>query len=168
MDRGFLQSAPDCEEYWKSSLHHCRVGWDTPPRSILRRRIANYDPEQEFVVEAILNKRRRKVGRKTLPEVLVKWRGYPEKYNTWEPQENFQAWQEKMSDKWHDESVSIFSNAESGNGMKNCPGHFNVRVPKPIILHGMDVAVKNITFPTSWNPYRWKTVNGTHHAGVLP
>ena len=57
-----------------------------------------------------------------------------------------------MSDKWHDESVSIFSNAESGNGMKNGPGHFNVRLPKPIMLHGMEVAVKNVTFPTSWNP----------------
>ena len=57
-----------------------------------------------------------------------------------------------MSDKWHDESVSIFSNAESGNGMKNGPGHFNVRLPKPIMLHGMEGAVKNVTFPTSWNP----------------
>ena len=39
----------------------------------------NYDPEQEFLVEAILKKHRRKVGRKTIPVVLVKWRGYPEK-----------------------------------------------------------------------------------------
>ena len=48
----------------------------------------NYDPDQEFMVEAILKKRRRKVGRKTHSEVLVKWRGYPDKYNTWEPATN--------------------------------------------------------------------------------
>ena len=34
------RGAQDCKDHWKSSLHHCRVGWDTPPRSILRRRIA--------------------------------------------------------------------------------------------------------------------------------
>ena len=47
-----------------------------------------YDPNQEFTVEAILKRRKRKVGRKTIPEALVQWRGYPEKYNTWEPEKN--------------------------------------------------------------------------------
>ena len=47
-----------------------------------------YDPNQEFMVEAVLKRRKRKVGRKIIPEVLVQWRGYPEKYNTWEPEKN--------------------------------------------------------------------------------
>ena len=48
-----------------------------------------YDPRQEFAVEAILDRRR--VGRKTVSEVLVHWRGYPEKYNTWEPDANLRG-----------------------------------------------------------------------------
>ena len=52
----------------------------------------NYEPDQEFMVETILKKRRRKVGRKThKEEVLVKWRGYPDKYNTWEPVANIKS-----------------------------------------------------------------------------
>ena len=50
-----------------------------------------YNPRQEFAVEAILDRRRRRVGRKTVSEVLVQWRGYPEKYNTWEPEANLRG-----------------------------------------------------------------------------
>ena len=65
-----------------------------------------------------------------------------------------------MVEEWQDETVIILSNGESGNGMSNTPGHFNVRLPKPINLKGMEVAVKNITFPTSWNPVPLKV---RHH-----
>ena len=42
------------------------------------------EPNQVFKVERILKRRNRK-GKK---EVLVKWLRWPEKYNTWEPEEN--------------------------------------------------------------------------------
>ena len=50
----------------------------------------HYDPQQEFTIAAILDRRQRRVGRKTISEVLVQWRGYPEKYNSWEPETNLQ------------------------------------------------------------------------------
>ena len=65
-----------------------------------------------------------------------------------------------MVEEWHDETVTILSHGASGNGMLNTPGYFNVRLPKPINLQGMEVAVKNITFPTSWNPVPLKV---RHH-----
>ena len=50
-----------------------------------------YNPRQEFAVEAILDRRRCGVGRKTVSEVLVQCRGYSEKYNTWEPEANLRG-----------------------------------------------------------------------------
>ena len=50
-----------------------------------------YDPRQEFAVEALLDRRRRRVGPKTVSEVLVQWRGYPEKYNTCKPEANLRG-----------------------------------------------------------------------------
>ena len=41
--------------------------------------------DKEFVIERIVKKRKLK-GHK--PEVLVKWRGYPDSANTWQPAEN--------------------------------------------------------------------------------
>lgn len=50
------------------------------------------DTEEEYVVEAIVGKRtiRRKVGGriKVIVEVQVKWEGYGEQDNTWEPRAN--------------------------------------------------------------------------------
>jgi len=42
------------------------------------------EPEEEYTVEKILDKRIR--GGKT--EYLIKWEGYPDSENTWEPEDN--------------------------------------------------------------------------------
>ena len=39
----------------------------------------NYDFPKEFVIEKILNSRKRK----GVNESLIKWRGYPERFNSW-------------------------------------------------------------------------------------
>lgn len=49
-------------------------------------------PEDEFEVETILGKRSKKQpDGKYLTEYLVKWRGYPDDQNTWEPWKNINA-----------------------------------------------------------------------------
>ena len=71
---------------------------------------------------------------------------------------------------WVDETVNVFSNALSADGSINTPSEFNVALPHPVDLRGMQVAVRNITFPTSWDPTprknrtkaapRWAVVSG--------
>ena len=46
------------------------------------------DDHEEFVVEKILDKRVRKIGRGTKTEYLIKWQNYPEYDATWEPLTN--------------------------------------------------------------------------------
>ena len=46
------------------------------------------DEEEEWEVEKILDRRERKVGRGKRIEYLIKWKGYPEWENTWEPTNN--------------------------------------------------------------------------------
>lgn len=48
------------------------------------------DGALEFEVESLLDYRERKVGgsRRTVPEYLVKWKGYSHEHNTWEPLTN--------------------------------------------------------------------------------
>lgn len=41
-----------------------------------------------YSVERLLFYRLRKVGRKTVKEYLIKWRGYDDKHNSWEPESN--------------------------------------------------------------------------------
>jgi hypothetical protein len=42
-----------------------------------------------YTVERILTHRGRMVGRKTVREYLVKWEGYTDEHNSWEPDANF-------------------------------------------------------------------------------
>lgn len=59
------------------------------------------EPEEEYTVEKILDKRLR--GGKT--EYLIKWEGYPDSENTWEPEDNLdcpdliQGFEEKSKQK---------------------------------------------------------------------
>ena len=53
---------------------------------------------------------------------------------------------------WQNEVVTVFSNSLSYDGSVNTPSKFNVKLPHPINLSGMEVGVRNVTFPTSWNP----------------
>ena len=46
------------------------------------------DGEEEFEVETIIGHRDRRVGKKTIREYHVKWLGYSDLDNTWEPLEN--------------------------------------------------------------------------------
>jgi hypothetical protein len=45
----------------------------------------------EYVIEAILDKKRKKVGNKLVPHYLVKWKGYPDSENSWVRQTRIQA-----------------------------------------------------------------------------
>jgi len=44
--------------------------------------------EMEYEVEAILDSRRRKKGRATQMEYLIRWKGYGAEHNSWEPKKN--------------------------------------------------------------------------------
>jgi hypothetical protein len=59
------------------------------------------DGELEYEVETILahiTKRLR--GRNTTTEYLVKWTGYKDEHNSWEPEESFRHSREAVSDYW--------------------------------------------------------------------
>jgi transposase InsO family protein len=47
--------------------------------------------EEEWEVERILDHRTRRVNRRIVVEYLVKWRGYPDSDNSWEPASNVHA-----------------------------------------------------------------------------
>ena len=44
--------------------------------------------EPYFKVDRILSHRQRKVGRRVVHEYLIKWLGYPDTDNSWEPESN--------------------------------------------------------------------------------
>ena len=44
--------------------------------------------ELEYTVERILDKRIRKIRRKSYTEYLIKWTGYGHEHNSWEPMSN--------------------------------------------------------------------------------
>lgn len=46
------------------------------------------DGEQWYAIETILSHRERKVNRRKVTEYLVKWQGYDESHNSWEPESN--------------------------------------------------------------------------------
>ncbi len=48
------------------------------------------EEESEFEVEAILDKREERDGKKWVTKYLIKWKGYPDEDNTWEPEDNLQ------------------------------------------------------------------------------
>jgi transposase InsO family protein len=54
------------------------------------------DGEEEYEVEKILSAR----GRKGAQQYLVKWKGYPENYDQWEPEENLQNAEELVREYW--------------------------------------------------------------------
>jgi hypothetical protein len=43
---------------------------------------------EHFIVEKIINRRIVRISRKKRREYLVKWLGYDDSFNTWEPREN--------------------------------------------------------------------------------
>ena len=53
---------------------------------------------------------------------------------------------------WVDETITLFSNGHSKDGSQNTPSRFNVALPRSVNLNGMEVGVRNVTLPTSWNP----------------
>jgi len=56
------------------------------------------DGEPLYEVETLLDRRERKKGRQTVTEYLVKWRGYAEENNTWEPRSNLLTCGELIAD----------------------------------------------------------------------
>jgi len=77
------------------------------------------EPEEEYTVEKILDKRIR--GGKT--EYLIKWEGYPDSENTWEPEDNLDcpdlisAFEEKTKQK-KEEKKRKKEAESSGSGKK--------------------------------------------------
>jgi hypothetical protein len=71
---------------------------------IARPRISRPPPdiiagEEEWEVERILDHRSRRVNRRSVMEYLVKWRGYPDSDNSWEPVTNLHA-DDLVEDYW--------------------------------------------------------------------
>ena len=46
------------------------------------------EDEYEYEVEAIMDKRTRRVGRRVITQYLIKWSGYGHEHNSWEPAAN--------------------------------------------------------------------------------
>ena len=68
--------------------------------------------------------------------------------------------------------VDLFSNALSGTGILNTPSNFTNALPVPLDLDHAEVAVKEISLPTSWGAlkepletqrYRWVVVQKLPH-----
>ena len=57
-----------------------------------------HDGEQKWEVDKVVKKRSRKVGRKTVVEYLVLWKGYAEWEKTWEPASNLKAAKEAVKE----------------------------------------------------------------------
>ena len=51
-----------------------------------------------------------------------------------------------------DEKIDLFSNAVSGNGQVNTCDNFLNMLPEPCNMQDVEVCVKQITIPTSWDP----------------
>lgn len=62
--------------------------------------VKNDDAESEFLVEKILDYRKRKAGRGHRQEYLVKWEGYPRCEATWEPLSHLANSQEAIAEFW--------------------------------------------------------------------
>merc|ERR1712149_69339 len=58
---------------------------DSKPKDDETDAATGEEEEEEYVVEKIVDSRKGKSGKR---EYLLKWRGYPDSENTWEPQEN--------------------------------------------------------------------------------
>jgi hypothetical protein len=54
----------------------------------------------EYDVEAVMDHRTRKEGRKTVKDYLIKWKGYNPEHNTWEPEDNVQNCPELLRAYW--------------------------------------------------------------------
>ena len=55
--------------------------------SFYSQEIQRGDPEQIFEIDAVLGKRKRKIGsKKWVKEVKVHWKGYPSKFDSWIPE----------------------------------------------------------------------------------
>ena len=55
--------------------------------SFYSQEIQRVDPEQIFEIDAVLGKRKRKIGgKKWVKEVKVHWKGYPSKFDSWIPE----------------------------------------------------------------------------------
>ena len=55
--------------------------------SFYSQEIQPVDPEQIFEIDAVLGKRKRKIGgKKWVKEVKVHWKGYPSKFDSWIPE----------------------------------------------------------------------------------
>ncbi len=57
-----------------------------------------HDGEEKWEVEKVIRKRNRKVGRRTVVEYLVLWKGFPEWEKTWEPAGNLKAAKEAVKE----------------------------------------------------------------------
>ena len=59
-------------------------------------------------VETILAHRTKRLrGRKTTTEYLVKWTGYKDEHNSWEPEESFRHSREAVSDYWGHHGLQV-------------------------------------------------------------
>ena len=56
------------------------------------------DDEEEHVVEAVISSRIDGRGKKRSMRYLVKWKGYPESENSWEPEANLEHATEAIED----------------------------------------------------------------------
>jgi hypothetical protein len=62
--------------------------------------------EPEYVVEQILSHRDVGRGKRTKRQYLVKWEGYGEEHNSWEPVENLTHCDDAIQEYWSDQEAN--------------------------------------------------------------
>lgn len=101
--------SPEVENHKKSNFSNGVEKKQSKRKTKAKAKVKTPKVSGVYIVEAILNHRMGKGGRK---EYLVKWKGYGTNHNTWEPEDNIQ---DPSGDQWQTEQHML----PEGNQSKN-------------------------------------------------
>nr|ACO15651.1 Chromobox protein homolog 1 [Caligus clemensi] len=118
------------------------------------RRVSDTEEEEEeYSVEKVLDKR---VGKKGKVEYLLKWKGYGEEDNSWEPKENLdcdaliESFEKPRKSSKKDKSSSVVSKKEPRKSSKeDCPRGFDRNLDPDRII-GASIYSDELMFLIKW------------------